>query len=870
VTKRSQNKLGYLAVIAGVATAAGLLFLVNEKKESNQEGTAAVQVELEEKAPDKINIVRNNFKTIHKMEDNRKVRDSVFRMEKGMMKAEGIELKKPGEMVFTSQVTGTSLSQKILSASLHDGEGKSNTIAQSDDPAVQTSKRNDKSHLRYLGFFEGIDLEYTYDGKDVEEFFHLSDKLRNTIIKEKVDLKIKAEFPGLSVEDGAMLSTTEGTPLELVTDPTTDTTVPGAAKNELFSHDTVELGLRGDRFVLPAAVVEDAAGNKLDLERSFAWKKSGLVAELTLPYEWVKNAEPPIVIDPSILDDSASAYSNTWNETSFVRDSLPLPDQANPGNQGRFHYGWRAYYNGKWTAMYTSGTGSTWDTPTPIASMGNGEHYHYVPNIAIDSNDTLHAFWADYGDSNESNKDIRGDHPGNRHRLHYAQCPNRCVLKNWNFNGTAGGVIVSASNLGHQLSESMAVDQNNVVHLAFEQRDPYMTRYFQVSGGVITEKMQPGQTYHSTFLVVDGANTLHYIGTDYWNQRDTKHYVWDPAGNAGQGAWSAKARMNVKQFDISCDTTEPLHRGHAVAKGIHIHLVGQMRTRYCSSGRDTWAVWYGRYDINADTWTGVCPPPSEYNNVDHQDRPCVIRKPPSYDPRKHDQDPMVTVDNDDVVHVVWLHEADPQKQIMYSTLSNAANSTLSGRFTTPIIFLNTAGSYQKPQLRPRLVQPVGPNNSVPPNLLDLVVIENGVEIRYVSTAEPLEGAQPTTPPDHTYTSDSTPTFNWSRLASDDGANTKYVIQVSTTPLFTTVTVTNSSTANYGDAPSFTTPTALADGSYYYWRVQAENQHGTGPWGPIYELGIDTSPPGAFSLTGPADGTDPGTKTPEFTWTQAAD
>lgn len=866
MTKRSQNKVGLIAIV-GTGLALSVFFLVNTKQQdtvAEAEGTD-VSADVEEEADP--GIIRNNFKTFHVMEDTRKTRDSVFAMEKGMMKADGVELRRPGEMAFTSQVTGTVLEQKLISASLHTGNGESTTIARKADPAVQTAKTNDKSRLKYLGFFEGVDLEYTYDGKDVEEFFHVSETLRNTIINNQSDLKIKAEFPGVTHEDGAMLSSREGTPLEMITDPTSGEMAPGTDGDTIVSSESVELGLKTDRFLLPAAIVEDGAGNKLELERQFRWKKSGLVAELTLPHEWVKNAEPPIVIDPSIIDNSSSAYTNSWQEVSLVRDSLPLPTLAQPNNQGRFHYVWRAYWNGKWSAMYANGTGTEWSTPIRIAELDSGEHYHYVPSLAIDSNDTLHALWSDYGDSNDTNKDLRGDHPGNRHRIHYAQCPNRCTLGNWNFNGTAGGIIVAPSNLGHQIHASLAVDQNNVAHIAFEQRSPYQTRYFQVAGGVLTEKMQPGQTYHSAFLLMDSDNTLHYLGTDYWNSRDVKHYIWNAAGNAGQGAWEAKARMNVKQYDIACGTTEPLHRGHAVAEGNNIHMVGQMRTRYCGQGRDTWAVWYGRYNKNTDTWDGVCPTPSAYGGVDYSDRPCVIRKPPSYDPRKHDTDAMITVDQNKKAHVLWRHQSDPQIQIMYSYLDVSDGSFASRRWSTPIVFLNTPGSYQKPQVRANLVTPSNANTVVGADQLDIVVIENGVEIRYVSTREPLDGAQPTTPPDHTYTSDSTPTFSWSRLSSDDGlGGTTYRLQVSTTPLFTTTTADQ---ANI-NGTSHTVTSALSDGAYYYWRVAATNTHGTGPWGPIYELGIDTSAPSAFSLTAPADGEDPGTKTPTFIWQAATD
>lgn len=870
-----------MAVFAGAGLMLCLFFLVEKGNESTKDPDAVAQADTRpEEVGRKPEIVRNNYTTMFSIKDKRKVRENTFKMEKNLMKAEGIELKSPGEMTFTSQVTGTELTQKIISASLHKQEGGSRTVARGENPPVDTTKRNNKSHLRYFGFFDGIDLEYTYDGKDVEEFFHISDKLRNTIVKERSDLKIKAEFPGVTVEDGAILSSMEGTPLELDFDPLSQEIIPAEEKDSIVTRDAVELGLRGDRFVLPAAVVSDAAGRKTELERHFSWQKQGLVAELILPFEWMKEAKSPIVIDPSIIDNTASANSNSWQETSLIRDSLPLPTEAEPDNQGRFHYVWRAYYNSKWTAMYANGTGHDWSTPIPMDTIDNDESQHYTPSLTIDSTDTLHAIWSDYGVSNESNKDLRGDHPSSRHRLHYAYCPNRCQSQNWNYNG-GSSVIIAPSSLGHQMHASIAVDSSDVIHIAFEQRDPYQTRYFQVSDAgagnkYITEKMQPGQTHHASFLVVDGEDTLHYLGAAMWGPRQVLHYKWNAAAGGGEGGWDALARTQIYKEDIGCTTKEPLTKGHAVAKGEFIHLVGQARLRYCGEGQDTYAVWYGRYDLNQDAWEGVCP--IGYASGDPADRPCLIRKPVSYDPKKHDTDPMITIDEAETVHVVWRHEADPQKQIIYSSLLKAGDETVvmgTYRFSSPVVFLNTPGSYQKAQLRPRLEVPgdglTGSNNVVQTNLLDLVAIENGVEIRYISTAEPLEGAQPTTPPDHTYTSDPTPTFSWSRLASDDGTNTKYTIQVSTTPLFTVPEIVVEFTqANYGDFPTYGSGVTLENDKYYYWRVSATNASGTGPFGPIYELGIDTEPPGAFTLVAPINGTDPETKTPTFEWNPALD
>ena len=46
---------------------------------------------------------------------------------------------------------------------------------------------------------------------------------------------------------------------------------------------------------------------------------------------------------------------------------------------------------------------------------------------------------------------------------------------------------------------------------------------------------------------------------------------------------------------------------------------------------------------------------------------------------------------------------------------------------------------------PRLSFPMGPNNNVTPNIVDVMVVENGDRILYISTGAPVEGPQPMLP-----------------------------------------------------------------------------------------------------------------------------
>ena len=148
----------------------------------------------------------------------------------------------------------------------------------------------------------------------------------------------------------------------------------------------------------------------------------------------------------------------------------------------------------------------------------------------------------------------------------------------------------------------------------------------------------------------------------------------------------------------------------------------------------------------------------------------------------------------------------------------------------------------------------------------MVLIFNGDKILYISTGAPVEGPQPMLPLEHSFIQDTTPTLEWRRVSSDNGTNTDYEIQISNTPLFTGATWTGVT----GNANTYTVPSAIADGQYRYWRVRAVNSFAAGPAGPIFEVGIDTTPPNTFNLLTPANNSDPGTRTPRFTWEPAVD
>ena len=308
-------------------------------------------------------------KSIAKAKDERKVRDFQFKKVDGLIKAEGIEVTAPGEMKVTSQVTSGVLEQKLTKATLRVDGKTARELARDATSQASTSHDGAKGRLRYDGFYEGVDLEYAYDGKDVEEFYHLSDALKKEIIASGADLHLSALFPGLSPEQGAIFSEI-GTPVHAegawgMPDGQGGVIRP---ESDRVSDKDIELAVRQHLFTLPKAIAFDATGKKQTLQRELKWRDDGLRVAVVLPNAWVKEAQGRIVIDPSVIDNTRAVDLSSWQEENIVRDST-----------GRMHIVYRGVYNGTWTAMYTSGTGSLWDAPTPIkTTMYAGVSQYYT------------------------------------------------------------------------------------------------------------------------------------------------------------------------------------------------------------------------------------------------------------------------------------------------------------------------------------------------------------------------------------------------------------------------------------------------------------------------------------------------------------
>jgi len=127
---------------------------------------------------------------------------------------------------------------------------------------------------------------------------------------------------------------------------------------------------------------------------------------------------------------------------------------------------------------------------------------------------------------------------------------------------------------------------------------------------------------------------------------------------------------------------------------------------------------------------------------------------------------------------------------------------------------------------------------------------------YISvTGPPSSAPSLSSPSNGSSTCDTTPTFSWSSVS---GA-TSYYIQVDDDPGFGSPVIdTTTSSTNY-------TPGSALSADTYYWRVQASNSYGDGPWSSAWSVTILSTPSSAPSLSSPSNGSSTCDTTPTFSW-----
>lgn len=807
-------------------------------------------------------------------------RDPAFETVAEGFRAKGVTVDYAGRVKLEAYGTEGHIETEVVRAERTKGKETVGTLVRTTKPAAHAQAGKDTSRLRYNRYFEGIDLEYRWDGQEIEEFFYLEDELKRSLVSANEGLDIVSVIAGLFRQNGAFLRST-ATSMVDESYMTKDVTppMPEDGLDKLMIHGALELNHEGNRFALPAAFAFDNSNKHRTLPRTFEWTKSGLEVTTHVPAWYLRSAEGQVVIDPSVVTDGTALNLNTWNETNFIKDST-----------GRMYAGHMGVYNGRWVASYVRSvddSGLTWEEPRIIEpSYGSAENTHYTPNLVIDSTDTLHAAWSDHGRITDYPAE-KGTFYSWGHRMRYAYCDDFCDDNAWLPQGTIPKLVTVQANLAptaaqHQAVSHMAVDSSDVVHLQWAEWGTVAARhrYFQIAGGNVIEK--PGLIWNDihSHIVVDHADNVHYLASDYWNNYSVRHYQW----NRGTEVWDTKNEWVPRHEVVPDDpVTENVNeasdnggRWHprqlsAVADGTYIHLAlnaydrwswytvpdPAATTGFSAASAATYEILYGRYDIAADEW-GTSTWPSGRGTDDYE----LLTTGNLFE---HNYLPSMTMDAAGRVTIVWYKYTPPNNQILLTQLDAPYTP---GTWSPHQRIANSIGSQYNPQTLPSLYWPAW-HRTLQAGLVQTVYIENGDRILYQASGTPVEGGEPRTPLNHSYVGVVTPTFVWSRIGADTGGIT-YWLEIAPDTVFEPGDTTR---INAGNANTYTLSGAPAeridDGEYGYWRVQAENAAGLGPFGSVYEVGVDTSAPGTFSLATPAHNSDPGTQTPNLVWNPAA-
>lgn len=806
--------------------------------------------------------MKNNTKIVAQTQDTRRIRDYQFAKVADGFKAEGVELHEPGALTFESQLTKGKLAQHILRAERHRGES-AQAIARGASE-VRVARGDTYGSITYDDFFEGLGLEYKYDGKDIEEFFHLDDALKASLVKSQDDLRITARIDGLHREDGALLSVRDGDYVDHkpIDAPERDIRAKYLNPDKMTMTGGVEISTGdGHRYYLPQAIALDSAKTKRVMKRTFRWVADGLEIDVHVPAAYLAETKGTVMVDPSIVDDARQVLLLTWNERSTVRDST-----------GRLHIGYRGVWSttGRWHAMhkYSEDNGLTWsDISVLMPTVGLGENQQYNPSLAIDSNDRLHAIFADHGHiptyTTSTNK---GPYADWGHRMRYAYCDSGCTNGAW-LPADSDQQLIAATEAAHQRHYHIGVDGTNRVHIAWwENGGPLIPspgkrmRYFQ-GNGTISERVPPEDmnavNHYQNYFIVDNDDQVHWMGADRYGSTDVHHYTLNADGNS----WTTRARLDVRQNSTgNSGLTRSYRANGVVGPNGDIHFINQLYNAWGgthsvtgAAANPTHGIGYGRYIKATDTWVdrGFIREPDMVNQI-------------------HEDSPTITVDTNNVAHAVWRVNDPIQPVVLYARKTLTGGWTDSGGGPPGEQLLLNVHRQEHPQVRPRLAFPNNAaNRNIDGNRLDIFIIQDGGQLVYFTNGGPLNGPDLLFPVNAGFVNTGTPQFTWRRLEIDDGSNTTYEVQVAPTPVFQT-----SITANAGTAETYTWGSggqaALPNNAFRYWRVRGTAAGESGPYSPIFEVGVDTTAPSDFALNTPVNNSDPADLTPTFTWQTPTD
>ncbi len=418
--------------------------------------------------------------------------------------ADGVRVDADGTVTFSAQKDGTRLVQTPLAARI-----VSKTKLVEDLPAQPATgvmyEQKDASSVIFKDRLGSVDLEYRYDGVQMEEFFHVDAELTAQLAAAGNDLEVSSRFPTLTEAAGAvLLDDATGAPLFLANSGGSDAQM--ITKVEHFGSARVRMS-NDVEFMLPPSVAIDAKGERKELKRHFEVQDGTLVATTVLDHAWLKTATGPIAIDPSVIEVGSVDINNFNNATNIVRDST-----------GTLHV---VYKQGS-RLRYARGDGNAFQV---IATIDAGDVCRVDdrhPALVIDSTDTLHLVFTSNinntlppGNNNTSRLacarySMATTVGANQLRVLISSCRNRCQGDAASLAPWSKPIAVA---YGHRAGAS-----ENTPGLVETGRDANSNPVLETFGNTDCARDDRFRNFYVNTVVVDRSDRLH-IGM-------MKHHDW--------------------------------------------------------------------------------------------------------------------------------------------------------------------------------------------------------------------------------------------------------------------------------------------------------------------------------------------------------
>ena len=496
---------------------------------------------------------------VHQPPQGADVAKAVFRKTSSGFEAGPVSISANGALLFKGTQDRETISQTFVAADLVKAGTKQETLERRLSEPKLYNEPNE-ARVLFPSYTRGVDLEYRFDGANVEEFFHLSENLKSKITQENKDLRIKTLLPGLSTASGALVVPFgEGPDRWGKPGPDGKVLSPESA----FSHTgDIELTVRRDVFKLPKAVAYDEANSEKILARHFEWVPEGLLVTTELPHDWVRYSTGRVSIDPSVVFGQGFVSANTTNEKNIVRDS-----------EGNLHLAFYGTYGGWYQVLhtYSDDNGASWKDVRPIWPKRENEGAsrivtrYWAPTIVIDSADRVHAVWQDYGyisglnTGRENARTVNGhnyEYDGWGHLAYYASSEKDC----WKYRGDWDNASQALRDACVVHGESGETDRDWTEYNSRFFKNPWSSHgllvgtedtstYYSHTG----VNAKPGNRYQHYFSIAadtEGAVFLSWV-EDGWAER---HNRFAKIPTPATAVWGTLAFLNTDQtttFSIS-------------------------------------------------------------------------------------------------------------------------------------------------------------------------------------------------------------------------------------------------------------------------------------------------------------------------------